>query len=122
VLRWFVLKPLLSSNGSFNLNRWRLFFLHETMCQYRGVFSVEEVQNPIVHSSDLYSKLVDPITQLVSHRSPEFVPHFPEQGDSRTAFLHRATIAASHIHQPIKHRNVPFRFPIVDDFGGRHHT
>lgn len=55
-------KLTFTQNRSLNFYVWHFFFFHKSVCQYHGVLLVEEIQNPILDSTDPHAEFMDSIS------------------------------------------------------------
>jgi hypothetical protein len=71
-------EALLTLHGSINLPGWHDSLLHQSVRNNCCDLSVEEVQNPVLHSTDACAKFVDIVSKIVRLGPAEFVSQFPK--------------------------------------------
>lgn len=106
---WVLEEDLFSFDGKldFPLRNLGLLF-GETMRQYNSLFSMKEIQQPVVHSQVFGSKLVDIVTKEISQGPTKFMAKFRKFFDPNKALVlgfFRKTI------QPFQERYTPILLP-----------
>jgi len=68
-----------------DLDRRQLALLRQAGRQDADLAAMEEVQDPVVHTTGFRSQLIDPVAQVIGQRPPQLVPEFREALDGRYA-------------------------------------
>src|SRR2546427_10462314 len=84
---------------------------HQTMRENCHL-AMEEVKDPVVIALQPYAKLVDPVTEVLSFRSPDFMAKLLETLDPHPTFV--LSLEGKRI-QPIEYGDCVGIFPVEDD-------
>jgi hypothetical protein len=55
---------------------------------------MEEVQDPVVHTTGFRPQLMDPVAQVIGQRPPQVVPELRETLDGRHALVWRLSLVS----------------------------
>src|ERR1017187_4606026 len=110
----------LSSQSPLDIGTRHVVFFCKSVAQDRQAPSVEEIENPVVHSALPYPQLVDAVPEEVGKRSPQFMPKNSQALNRGNTILIRPLVGASNLLQPIEHRNIVFVFLVENDISMGH--
>ena len=108
------LEKAFAFQGNADLPVWYLSFLHRAVCQDGGVSALKEVQDAIIASLPTDTQFVDPVSQQIGFRPPQFVTKLSQPLDLDYAFV---LDFGRKRFQPFQYGDISFRI-FIENYSG----